>query len=126
MRASRCCLISILAFEKALRLFEKPPSHGPSALLGSFGAAYAKIGRQEEPEKILSELQAQSARTYVPATTLAAIQFGLGHTDQGFDFLYQAWEHREPPMVALKTHHTWDSIRNDARYVSPLARMELL
>jgi serine/threonine protein kinase/Tfp pilus assembly protein PilF len=96
--------------------------YGNIALLA---IAYARAGRSEEAQRILSELQEVSDTRYVPPYHLAMIAASLGEIDQAFSWLDQAYQERSGWIPWLKQDPLADSLRGDARFSDLLERVGL-
>ncbi len=114
-------------YEQALELFRELPE-GPflAVKLGALGEAYACSGRVAEAREELEKLDALSATGYVSPRSRCYIYCGLGDWDRLFEELEQAYTDHCPWMSALNVDPRFDAIREDARFISLLSRMNLL
>ena len=87
-----------------------------SLALTDLGSAYARAGRREDAERVLSEVRTQvSQRGYSPAG-VGAIQAGLGEKDAAFEAFEQGLLERDPSLLFLRCWYRYDDLRADPRY----------
>jgi len=55
----------------------------------------------------------------------ATYYFIIGENDQGFRYLDEAFEERDPWLVTIKVDPYFDGIRNDPRFKALLKKMNL-
>jgi hypothetical protein len=75
-----------------------------------------------EARALVTSLEAQAAKTYVPPYTMALIEAGLGDRDGVFDWLERAYAVRDVHLIYLPVDVKWDPYRSDPRFVALLAR----
>jgi serine/threonine-protein kinase len=97
-------------------------NYGTTALLG---IAYARAGKAEEAQKILSELLDGSSRHYVPPYYLAMIAASQGDKDEAFTWLEKAYKERSGWIPWLKQDPLSDYLLTDARFSDLLRRVGL-
>ena len=103
---------AIVEFQRAVEL-EKDNAETWSGL----GHAYALSGNRAEAQKILDHLREVSAHSWVAPYNIAVIHAGLGHKDQAFALLDQAYEDRSYYLPTyLATDARMDSLRSDPRF----------
>ncbi len=114
-------------YDEAIACFERGQALSGGALYtsGPIGEAYALSGRRREAQKLLQELIELSKSRCVAATTIALIYIGLGDKDHSFQWLEKACQEQEPPVVQIKTHPAYDSLRSDPRLRVLLKRIGL-
>ena len=112
---------AIAAGEKANEL------SGRHALtLGALGAAYGRAGRAAEARRVLEELKARRALTYVPSSALAWAHAGVGELDEGLEWNARGVEERDPTVVtALKSAPVFDPLRSHPAFQALLRKMNL-
>jgi DNA-binding winged helix-turn-helix (wHTH) protein/TolB-like protein len=89
-----------------------------------FGAyAMAKLGRQQEARAVLNDLLKQSATKYVSPYNVALIYSGLDESANALDWLEKGYALRDPKMTFLKVEPKWNNLRNEARFVDLIRRM---
>jgi TolB-like protein/DNA-binding winged helix-turn-helix (wHTH) protein/Flp pilus assembly protein TadD len=111
---------AIAEFEKAITLSGRAPE--AVALLAH---AYAVSGKRREAQTVLNDLIELSARHYVSPYHIATIHAGLGDRDRAFEYLENAYKHRQNVLVFLKNDPRLDSLRSDPRYADLVRRMDL-
>ena len=88
--------------------------------------AYALSGNRAEAQKILDHLKEVSAHRWVAPYNVAVIYAGLGHKDQAFALLDQAYKDRSYYLPTyLATDARMDSLRSDARFAELRKRVGL-
>lgn len=103
---------AIVEFQRAVEL-EKDNAETWSGL----GHAYALSGNRAEAQKILDHLKEVSAHSWVAPYNIAVIHAGLGHKDQAFALLDQAYKDRSYYLPTyLATDARMDSLRSDPRF----------
>ena len=107
-------------FEEALTLSGRSAED-----VASLGFAYGDAGRTADARALLSELEARTARGYVPAIYFAAIHAGLGETERACDRLEHAFAERSSWLVFLRAEPWWDRLRTCSRFTRLLDRMRL-
>jgi TolB-like protein/class 3 adenylate cyclase len=118
-------LVSGSEYEKAIAEFERalqivPGGPNARALLGH---AYALNGRLEEAGKILEELRKASQTSYVPPSSFAVVEFGLGKKDEAFEHLKRAYDEQDLFLLYLKAYPGYEDIRADERFAQLLGRV---
>jgi tetratricopeptide (TPR) repeat protein len=111
---------AIAELQKAITLSGSSP-----VMVAALGHAYAVSGKSGKALKILDELKASSQRSYIPPSSLAAIDTGLGQKDQAFAWLQKAYEERDMWLGFLKVDPDFDSLRSDPRFEDLLRRIGL-
>jgi serine/threonine protein kinase/Tfp pilus assembly protein PilF len=103
---------AIVEFQRAVEL-ERDNAETWSGL----GHAYALSGNRAEAQKILDHLKEVSAHSWVAPYNMAVIHAGLGHKDQAFALLDQAYKDRSYYLPTyLATDARMDSLRSDPRF----------
>jgi tetratricopeptide (TPR) repeat protein len=94
---------------------------------GDLGNVYARLGRKDEAQKILAELQEESRHKYVSAYNVAKIYAGLGDSGNAFAWLDKAVEERDGSLTepGITVDWSFDDLRADPRFISLLQRMRL-
>ena len=96
----------------------------PTSILGMLGYLYAIIGRHDDAEVILLNLQARRETEYIPASAIAYIYAGQKDFDNALAWLEVAFEERNYQLTWLNQDYFWDDIRDDSRFQDILARMD--
>ena len=98
-------------------------SNGHSVMTGALGHAYAVNGERNKARTILRRLETVAKTKYVAAYEIALIHFGLGETDQGFDWLEKALVERSGWLVYLNREPRLAAMRSDPRFQDILRRI---
>jgi serine/threonine-protein kinase len=99
---------AINALKKGAELTGLVPS-----ILGAMGQAYALQGNEHEARNMLSELERlQASSRYVPATSFAIIQTGLGEYDRAIEWLRRGAEEQHLSVATAAIHPAYDRLRN--------------
>ncbi len=91
---------------------------------GQLGYAYAKQGRTEDANRILSELLNSKDQGDSLSTAIAQVYIGLGNKDRAFEWLNKAVMQRDGNLF-LKVDPIYDPLRNDPRFPALLRSMNL-
>ncbi|HEU4712135.1 MAG TPA: tetratricopeptide repeat protein [Pyrinomonadaceae bacterium] len=111
---------AIAASEKAVELSDRAPG-----ALGILGLVYGLAGREDDANKILSELLELNKRRYVTPVALVNVYIGLGQHDEAFVWLEKAFQERSNYLAYLKVFPLVDPLRSDPRYVDLVRRIGL-
>jgi tetratricopeptide (TPR) repeat protein len=106
----------VTALEKATRLSRE--AFG----LGYLGCAYALAGRSEDARAILDELLTRKAERFVPLKPFILLYTALGDVDRALDALEDAYEQRDPALLAITAVPLFARLRNQPRFEALLAR----
>jgi TolB-like protein/Flp pilus assembly protein TadD len=85
--------------------------------------AYVAAGRTEDARAVLRELQKLAAETYVKPYFLGMMHAALGERDEAFAYFEKSQAEFDPWLLWFATEPMLDSIRDDARYLDLLRRM---
>ncbi len=91
---------------------------------GQLGYAYAREGRTEDANRILSDLLNRSDQGDSLSTAIAQVYIGLGDKDHAFEWLKKAVMQRDGNLF-LKVDPVYDSLRRDLRFGSLLQSINL-
>jgi TolB-like protein/DNA-binding winged helix-turn-helix (wHTH) protein/Flp pilus assembly protein TadD len=111
--------LAIEEFQKAVAL-----SHD-SENRAALAYAYSASGKRAEALKIVGQLAAQPATTYVSPFDLAAVFTGLGEKDKAFSYLNQAYRDRDSRLPFLAIDRWFDPLHSDPRFVDLCHRLGL-
>ncbi|HEY3132941.1 MAG TPA: winged helix-turn-helix domain-containing protein [Acidobacteriota bacterium] len=115
-----------LRFEEAIAEFQQAARSGDVTFpLATLGHAYARAGRREEAQKVLSELMAASKQRYISPYAVATVYIGLGDKDRAFEWLEKAYQDRSEVFVWLKVEPLLDDLRPDPRFAGLMRRVGL-
>ena len=85
------------------------------------GYVYSKLGQKNRAEKVLENML---SRPYVPPSHLAILQSGLGNYAAALEQVERAFLLHDPWINYVRYTSFCDPIKNDARYISLMARLE--
>jgi serine/threonine-protein kinase len=111
---------ALAALGRALKLSENSP-----VVLGHIGAAQARKGDRASAERTLADLDAQSARAYVPATSFAVVHAALGNRDQAIEWLDRAYDEHDFSLPRVRVAPWFQSIVADERMRTLFDRLGL-
>jgi tetratricopeptide (TPR) repeat protein len=101
----------------------QPISAASNNRKASLGHAYAIAGRTADAQKVLADLQAVSARSYVPAYWFALVYTGLGRRDEALRALERAYEERSTVLAYLLIDPRLAPLRQEPRYLALARRL---
>ena len=94
-------------------------------VIAALSHVYALMGRREQAESALAELQDRASQTYVSSYNRAAIYTALGEKDRALEWLEVACDERSYWLIYLGVDPLLDSLRDDARFTNLMRRMGL-
>jgi TolB-like protein/Tfp pilus assembly protein PilF len=94
-------------------------------LLAWLAHVKAVTGNRRDAMTLVSRARALGCERYVPSYHLAMALVGLGHVDEAFEALDQAWLDRDPALAAIHVEPRFEPLRGEARYVELLERLKL-
>lgn len=120
-------LIYAEAGRRADVLKEAELSLGPVNRWGEWTRAilWAHAGRPEEARLTLKKLEATSRTQYVSPAWIAEVYAALGETEEAFEWLGRNHEEGAQSVWFRYQDSAFDSVRNDPRFRSMLARQNL-
>jgi hypothetical protein len=80
-------------------------------------------GRSEAGERELSKLKEIASSRYVDHADIGIAEFGLGHEDEAFKHLEQAYQEHSNWLLYFKAFPAFDRLRTDPRFVRILMKM---
>jgi tetratricopeptide (TPR) repeat protein len=112
---------------EAVAVFEKALSLSREAFSVAFlGHIYGRLGRMDEAEGLLRELDQLFAQGQAPPIAFVAIHAGLGDADAAFDWLETAFRLRDDKLFWLTTRiPLFDPLLPDPRFAQFVHRMEM-
>jgi serine/threonine protein kinase/Flp pilus assembly protein TadD len=113
--------------QEAIEIFEKGTKFPEvnAIVSGGLGLAYALAGRDEEAQKILSQLEKLSKEKYVDTYPFAYIYIGLGDKDKAFEYLEKSFEIGDMYLLYLPIDPLFKELHNDPRFEALLKKMGL-
>jgi len=114
-------------FGEAIALDERWLHDDPNSqfALRDAGIAYAKAGRRDKAEEIISRFREIAKTQYVPTCRIASIYVALDEKDKAYEELNKAFEAKDWELHRLKADTYWNPLRNDARFKEMLKRLNL-
>jgi serine/threonine-protein kinase len=100
-------------------------SRGSPFTLGFLGLVTGRAGRGDDARALLQRAAEAAKSGYVPPSTFAFGHIGLGDWNAAFERLDEAIEVRDPLVMPIKTYPFLEPVRNDARYLALLRKMNL-
>src|SRR5262249_47197228 len=100
-------------------------SEGSPVLMGHLGMAYGLSGEAAEASRILAELNAFSAREYVPSSAPALALTGIGKNADALAPLDKAYDEHDFALVFLRVAPWFERLRGDARFARLVQRMQI-
>jgi adenylate cyclase len=91
-------------------------------VLGYYGYAVARAGREQEARHLLQEIEEQPQQS-VPAYFRAMVLLGLGERAAALTLLERAWAERESMLRELRGERVWDSLRDEPRFNALVTRL---
>ncbi|MEK6337137.1 MAG: protein kinase [Acidobacteriota bacterium] len=110
-------------FEKAIPELRKAVDPQSGDGLAQLGYSLAMAGRKTEALKVISDLEALSARRYSSPVRVACVYVGLGEKERTFEWLEKGYTGRSDHLTRLKTEPMFDSLREDQRFIDLLRRI---
>jgi tetratricopeptide (TPR) repeat protein len=89
------------------------------------GIAYAKAGRPDKAEEMISKFREIAKTQYVPTCRIAGIYVALGDKDKAFGELNKAFEVRDWELYRLNADTYWIPLRDDPRFADLLKKVGL-
>jgi tetratricopeptide (TPR) repeat protein len=110
-------------YDEAIQQFQK--LGGQPHALGHMGNAYARMRREAEARKTISELQKQVQSTGIGRYEIALVYAGLGEKDDAFAWLEKSFAARDKGLTYLKIDPCLDPLRSDSRFHDLVSRVGL-
>ena len=112
---------SAAAFQRAVHLSPQTPR-----MHGALGRTFALSGRRKQAVEVLHKLETYAKERYVSPLEFAWIQFGLGKTDLGFNWLQKAVEDRSFDLISIRVDPRFDTLKDDPRFDAIARRMGVI
>jgi DNA-binding winged helix-turn-helix (wHTH) protein len=93
-----------------------------SKVIALRGYVFAKMGRTEEAQNVLTTLLSISQERYVPPYAMAIVHAGLSQFDLALQWLERCYEARDVHVIFLTIDPKWDPLRADRRFSTLLQR----
>jgi TolB-like protein len=112
-------------YGEALAELDKPFIIDEARRMAIRGYVYARSGDQDQARRILEELHACAAQSYVNPREMATLHAALGDFDQAFMWIDQAYEEHYPWLLSINVDFWTEPLRFDPRFTSLLRRIGL-
>ena len=93
--------------------------------LRNAGFAYAKAGRRDKAEEMISRFREIAKTQYIATSRIACIYGALGDKARAFDELNKAFAARDWELFRLNVDPYWRPLRDDARFAEMVRRLNL-
>jgi len=100
-------------------------SPGATTWLAQLGEAYGLVGKVEDAQRVLEQLQELSRQRYVSPYHMAYVYTGLGEMDSAIDWLQRAFRERAGAVYGIKGSFLFTSLRSHPRFTALLQKMNL-
>lgn len=108
---------------KAAETYARMVSQAEANLI--YALIFAHVGRKEEAEKLLSELERVYITEHASPYDIARVYFRLGENDKGFDWLEKAYERHDRYLFLMGISYELEGVRSDPRFLSMLGKIGL-
>ncbi len=108
----------------ALRRAAHLSPHSPR-IQSALARVLALADKRKMAMKVLGRLQALAKTRYVSPFEFASIQFALGHTDAGFQWLAKACQDRSFELISINVDPRWEALKSDRRFTSVTRKVGL-
>ena len=112
------CDQALRHFDRAIGIMGRNP-----AALAELAYGLARVGRRDEAQAILNELETMSTRHFVSPVSTALIFAGLGDPASAMSRLELAFEQRVRQLVWINVDPRFDSLRNESAFRSLISRI---
>jgi serine/threonine protein kinase/tetratricopeptide (TPR) repeat protein len=111
-------LIHLGQIEKAITALRRSEQLMPDSAIPKYELCFALVAanRHDEAQRVLDELKALAAQTYIKPYFIALAHVALDETDAAFELFEKVFEERDPWLVWFGTEPKLDSLRGDARF----------
>jgi tetratricopeptide (TPR) repeat protein len=89
------------------------------------GYSYGAMGRREQAQRALAELESIRKERYVPACNIAAVYLGLDDVEATIRWLEKAYQDRDVHVVFLNVEPRWARLKDEPRFRDLLYRAGL-
>jgi eukaryotic-like serine/threonine-protein kinase len=112
-------------YDESIKLMEKLSTTNKWYAAALLGYSYAKVGRVDEAQRILSEMDEHSTTEHLPAQERAIVFIGLGDNDNAFHWLNESVNERFGSIVGLTSDPFFDAIKSDPRFAELARKINL-
>ena len=89
------------------------------------GIAYAKLGRLDKAEEMITRLRDIAKKQYIPTTRIASIYGALGEMDKAFVELEKGFEARDWELYRSSIEPYMNDLRGDPRFAELVKRLNM-
>ena len=89
------------------------------------GIAYAKAGRRDKAEEMITRFREIAKTQYIATCRIAGIYVALGDRDKAFEELRKAFAVRDWELYRLNADTYWNPLRDDQRFKDLVKRLNL-
>ena len=89
------------------------------------GIVYAKAGRRDKAEEMISRFREIAKTQYIPTCRLAAIYTALGENDKAIEELNKGFDARDWELYRINADQYFIALRGDPRYADIVKRLKL-
>ena len=100
-------------------------SEGSPVVHGHLGVAFAAAGRRADAEGALKQLEALSARQYVPSSAAAAVRLAMGDRTGALDLLDKAYDEHDFAIALIRVAPWFAALHNEDRFKALLEKLKL-
>jgi eukaryotic-like serine/threonine-protein kinase len=110
---------------QAIESFRKATELYPRNALCAAHLAYAtsRCGATDDAIRLLANLKTQSAASYVPPTSLAILELGLGNFGAALELFEEAHDQRDLYTIWMSVDPLYDEVRSDPKFHSLLKKL---
>ncbi len=118
-------LLEVNRLDEAVDASRKAVELYPQNILfaAHFAHAKSRMGITEDAAQLLKDLKTRKQSTYVPASSRALLQLGLGDRESALASLEQAFDERDLYCIWLAVDPLYDEIRPDKRFMSLIEKL---
>jgi len=109
---------TIVVAKKMIELTSEDPY-----VLSQLGWAYGVLGKREEAQGVLTQLEKLSRRSPVPPPAVFYVHLGLGNLDATMEYMEKAYREKWSDVVWIKSAPEYDVLRSNERFVALLEKM---
>lgn len=89
------------------------------------GWLLGRLGRRDEAEQLLRELERDRAQGYISPVAFAILHIGLGNLQEGLDWAERAYDERRGWVVYVNVNPIFDPLRQEPRFAELVKKMRL-
>jgi len=112
---------SVAAAESGLALSGRHPY-----CVGTLALTYADWGKMEDAKALCMELEWRARREHVSPLILGWMFSSIGEAETAIQYAQQAFQRRDPLLIATKRHLQFARFRKDSRFQEILAKMQFV